>query len=73
DAGALGAKLTGGGGGGCMIALVRDDGSAARVREALSAMGHVAFETTIDQTTIDQTTIDQTTIGAARAVSTEST
>jgi len=68
DAGALGAKLTGGGGGGCMIALVREGQSAARVREALIAMGHEAFETTIDAKAIDDTTT-----GAAPAASTEST
>jgi len=47
EAGALGAKLTGGGGGGCMIALVADEARAAQVIEALSAMGREAFETTI--------------------------
>ncbi len=46
-AGALGAKLTGGGGGGCMIALVADEADAARVRKALQATGREAFETTI--------------------------
>lgn len=38
-AGALGAKLTGGGGGGCMIALVDGEKAAARVVEALGAIG----------------------------------
>ncbi|MEP7200145.1 MAG: mevalonate kinase [Chloroflexota bacterium] len=38
QAGALGAKLSGGGRGGCMIALV-DDASTARVSEALQAAG----------------------------------
>ena len=47
EAGALGAKLTGGGGGGCMIALVADEAAASTVRSALSAMGRDAFETTI--------------------------
>jgi mevalonate kinase len=37
SAGALGAKLTGAGGGGCMIALVDDDGVAAAVAKALRA------------------------------------
>jgi len=38
-AGALGAKLTGGGGGGCMIALVDSDEAARRVEAALLAIG----------------------------------
>ena len=42
-AGALGAKLTGGGGGGCMIALCADDATAERVREAVAAVGRDAF------------------------------
>ncbi|MBX7190702.1 MAG: mevalonate kinase [Sandaracinaceae bacterium] len=46
EAGALGAKLTGGGGGGCMIALA-EASDRARVREALASRGHEAFETTI--------------------------
>jgi len=47
EAGALGAKLTGGGGGGCMIALVSGEEDAAQVLQALRAMGREAFETTI--------------------------
>jgi mevalonate kinase len=43
DAGALGAKLTGGGGGGCMIALARDAEAAAPIIAALEALGHEAF------------------------------
>ncbi len=43
DAGARGAKLTGSGGGGCMIALVEDDEAATRVREAIERTGHRAF------------------------------
>jgi mevalonate kinase len=41
QAGALGAKVTGGGGGGCMIALVDGDEVAAAVRTALAAFGPV--------------------------------
>ena len=43
SAGALGAKLTGGGGGGCMIALCADRSAAAPVQRALEALGHEAF------------------------------
>lgn len=43
DAGALGAKLTGAGGGGCMVALAADPDGAARVREALERAGAHAF------------------------------
>ncbi|MFW5920471.1 MAG: mevalonate kinase [Polyangiales bacterium] len=43
EAGALGAKLTGGGGGGCMIALVDDDETAERVRDTLAEVGSDAF------------------------------
>jgi mevalonate kinase len=42
-AGALGAKLTGGGGGGCMIALVDDPAQASSVLDALTALGRKAF------------------------------
>jgi mevalonate kinase len=54
-AGALGAKLTGAGGGGCMIALVPDprtdpEGRSAAVKHALEAMGHRAFEARIEAT-----------------------
>jgi mevalonate kinase len=41
QAGALGAKVTGGGGGGCMIALVDSDEAHARVKTALAALGPV--------------------------------
>jgi mevalonate kinase len=47
SAGALGAKLTGGGGGGCMIALATDAPSAEKVRAALAAAGHDAFVTEV--------------------------
>ncbi len=43
EAGATGAKLTGSGGGGCMIAVVEDEATGARVREAIEAMGAEAF------------------------------
>ena len=41
DAGALGAKLTGGGGGGAMIALC--DGDTARVQQAIERQGFRAI------------------------------
>jgi mevalonate kinase len=47
DAGALGAKLTGGGGGGCMIAVVKSDEDATRVQGAIRGIGKDAFVTTI--------------------------
>ena len=42
-AGALGAKLTGGGGGGCMIALCEDAEHAPPVQAAISALGRETF------------------------------
>lgn len=42
-AGALGAKLTGGGGGGCMIALAADAAGSERIARALSDAGFAAF------------------------------
>jgi mevalonate kinase len=44
QAGALGAKLTGGGGGGCMIALVETDEQHAAVKAALAALGKTVYE-----------------------------
>ncbi|MET0388716.1 MAG: mevalonate kinase [Polyangiales bacterium] len=43
EAGALGAKLTGGGGGGCMIALARDAAATESIVRALSDAGYQAF------------------------------
>ena len=43
-AGALGAKVTGAGGGGCMIALVDSDETRESVRNALSAMGKPIYD-----------------------------
>jgi mevalonate kinase len=43
SAGALGAKLTGGGGGGCMIALAADARASDEILRALSASGDAAF------------------------------
>jgi mevalonate kinase len=43
SAGALGAKLTGGGGGGCMIALAADPRAAEAILGALTASGDAAF------------------------------
>lgn len=45
NAGALGAKLTGGGGGGCMIALAETPEAAERIRAALASAGYEAFTT----------------------------
>jgi len=47
DAGALGAKLTGGGGGGAMIALCGDESAAESVRTALVEVGFEASKVTI--------------------------
>lgn len=44
DAGAAGAKLTGAGGGGCMIALVDDEAAGAAVKQALAKMGKAAYD-----------------------------
>jgi mevalonate kinase len=41
--GALGAKLTGGGGGGCIIALGRDAAAAETIASALQSAGYAAF------------------------------
>jgi mevalonate kinase len=44
EAGALGAKVTGAGGGGCMIALVDSDAQREAVRAALSALGKPVYD-----------------------------
>lgn len=46
-AGALGAKLTGGGGGGCSIALAKDQETARRIHEAIVKSGFEAFVTKV--------------------------
>ncbi|MGI9292147.1 MAG: mevalonate kinase, partial [Gammaproteobacteria bacterium] len=46
DAGALGAKLTGGGGGGAMLALCDGQQAAEQVKEALERNGYEAFSFT---------------------------
>jgi hydroxymethylglutaryl-CoA reductase len=43
EAGALGAKLTGGGGGGAMLALCRDEAGSQDVKGALESFGYEAF------------------------------
>jgi mevalonate kinase len=43
NAGALGVKLTGAGGGGCVVALVSGDGGAERVLAAWRGAGFDAF------------------------------
>jgi mevalonate kinase len=44
EAGALGAKVTGAGGGGCMIALVDSDAQRDAVKAALSALGKPVYD-----------------------------
>ena len=49
EAGAHGAKLTGSGGGGCIIAITEPGEVAERVRDALEAESEEAFVTTIEK------------------------
>jgi mevalonate kinase len=49
-AGALGAKLTGAGGGGCMVALVTDE-TAAAVASALAPLARATFEANLQPVT----------------------
>ncbi|MFT3925929.1 MAG: mevalonate kinase [Myxococcales bacterium] len=44
QAGALGAKLTGAGGGGCMIALIDNDEQHAAVKAALTGLGRTVYD-----------------------------
>lgn len=44
SAGALGAKVTGAGGGGCMVALVEDEASRSRVANALRELGKTVYD-----------------------------
>ena len=47
--GALGAKLTGGGGGGSMIALCADN--SAEIVQAIRGAGYAALQVTVDAST----------------------
>lgn len=49
EAGALGAKLTGGGGGGCCIALAKDENHAKEISEVLKKAGFDSFHTKIEK------------------------
>ncbi len=50
DAGALGAKLTGGGGGGCVVALAADAAGSERILSAWQAAGFSGFAATVETT-----------------------
>ena len=49
DAGALGAKLTGGGGGGNMVALANNAEEQAEIREKITEAGYRAYQTTFGE------------------------
>ncbi len=49
EAGALGAKLTGAGGGGCIVALCENDAMSRHVQDALLDLGLEAFATRVPQ------------------------
>lgn len=51
DAGALGAKLTGGGGGGCCIALAKDESHAQEILSRIKEAGFDGFVTKVQATT----------------------
>jgi mevalonate kinase len=48
EAGALGAKLTGGGGGGCCIALAKDKEQAEKIAASLKEKGYDSFYTRVE-------------------------
>jgi len=49
DVGALGAKVTGAGGGGCMVALAQDASAAEEIREAIDLAGGAAFVAEVEK------------------------
>ena len=49
DAGALGAKLTGGGGGGNMVALAEDKKSQKKIHDAITEAGYRAYQTSFGE------------------------
>jgi mevalonate kinase len=49
DAGALGAKLTGGGGGGNMVALAENKTSQKKIHDAITEAGYRAYQTSFGE------------------------